>query len=74
MLFILVIGLHAYAIFAPANSLMNWYTSDDGFYYFKTAQNISEGFGITFDRIAPTNGFHPLWMLLLVSHFQSGAL
>lgn len=70
---ILLVGLvlvtHAYAVFAPANSLMNWFSSDDAFYYFKTAQNISEGYGVTFDRIGRTNGFHPLWMLVCIPIF-----
>jgi hypothetical protein len=43
--------------------------SDDAFYYFKIAQNINGGAGCTFDGIAPTNGFHPLWMLFLTAVF-----
>ncbi|MBN1401901.1 MAG: hypothetical protein JXA74_13755 [Anaerolineae bacterium] len=38
---------------------------DDAYYYFKIAQNVSLGHGITFDGLAPTNGFHPLWMTLI---------
>jgi hypothetical protein len=56
-------------MFAPANNLMNWYSTDDAFYYFKTAQNISEGYGITFDRIGTASGFHPLWMVVCVPVF-----
>ena len=40
-------------------------TVDDSFYYFKTALNISEGHGASFDKLNITNGFHPLWMLIL---------
>jgi hypothetical protein len=69
LLVLLVLVSHAYAAFAPANSLMNWFTTDDAFYYYKTAQNIAEGHGATFDGIAPTNGFHPLWMLVCVPIF-----
>jgi hypothetical protein len=65
----IVIAFHLYAAFAPANSLMNWFTTDDAFYYFKTAQNITEGKGVTFDGIAPSNGFHPLWMLVCIPIF-----
>jgi hypothetical protein len=43
--------------------------SDDAFYYFKIASNIVSGNGSTFDGIAPTNGFHPMWMLLMVAVF-----
>jgi hypothetical protein len=40
--------------------------TDDSYYYFNTARNIVLGFGITFDRINSTNGFHPLWLLCLL--------
>lgn len=70
-LLILLVNLipHIYISFAKPDTLLNWYLTDDAFYYFKTAQNISEGAGITFDGIAPTNGFHPLWMLVCVPVF-----
>jgi hypothetical protein len=42
---------------------------DDGFYYLTLARNIAAGFGATFDRIAPTNGFHPLWTMVLTPLF-----
>lgn len=69
VLILLVLLSHAYAAFSPANSLINWYTTDDAYYYFKVAQNISEGYGVTFDRIGRTNGFHPLWMLVCIPIF-----
>ena len=70
-LLILVINLlpHIYVSFSKPDTLLNWYLTDDAFYYFKTAQNIAEGAGITFDGIAPTNGFHPLWMIVCVPIF-----
>ncbi len=60
---------HLYIASRPANSLMNWYSSDDGFYYFKVAANINSGLGVTFDGINPTNGFQPLWMLVCLPVF-----
>jgi len=48
-------------------------TFDDAFYYFEIARNIGEGHGSTFDRINPTNGYHPLWMVLCVPLFATGA-
>jgi hypothetical protein len=45
--------------------------ADDAYYYFTIARNIASGFGPTFDRLAPTNGFHPLWLLLLVPIFKA---
>jgi len=40
--------------------------ADDAYYYFVIARNLAYGLGSTFDGIAPTNGYHPLWMALLV--------
>jgi len=39
---------------------------DDSFYYLKIAQNISHDLGSVFSPGEPTNGYHPLWMGLLV--------
>jgi hypothetical protein len=69
-LIIVVMGVHVYAAFsAPHNFSMRWFTRDDAYYYFKVAQNVIEGHGSTFDGINPTNGYHPLWMLLCVPIF-----
>lgn len=38
---------------------------DDAYFYFRIARNIVAGAGVTFDGIAPTNGFHPGWMAVL---------
>ena len=70
LIIILVVLLsHAYVALAPESRLPNWYQTDDAFYYFKVAQNITEGKGITFDGVNPTNGFHPLWMLICLPVF-----
>jgi hypothetical protein len=58
-----------FVILSKPDNLMNWFLTDDAFYYFKTAQNIAEGKGITFDGINPTNGFHPLWMIICIPIF-----
>lgn len=42
---------------------------DDAYYYFETARNIATGHGSTFNGLVHTNGYHPLWMLLLVPVF-----
>lgn len=39
---------------------------DDAFYYFKIAQNMVAGRGMTFDGTHPTTGFQPLYFLLLL--------
>ncbi|HOT28376.1 MAG TPA: hypothetical protein PLU72_09315 [Candidatus Ozemobacteraceae bacterium] len=38
---------------------------DDSFFYLKTAANIADGKGSTFDGINITNGYHPLYMAFL---------
>jgi hypothetical protein len=39
---------------------------DDAFYYLRIAQNLVGGRGMTFDGAAPTNGFQPLYLLMIV--------
>lgn len=57
------------ALSDPQNLSMKWFTRDDAYYYFKVAQNISEGHGSTFDGINRTNGYHPLWLWICVPIF-----
>jgi hypothetical protein len=42
---------------------------DDASYYMTIARNIASGTGVTFDGIHKTNGFHPLWLVMLVPLF-----
>jgi len=42
---------------------------DDFFYYMKVAENWVDGHGSTFNRLVPTNGYHPLWMLILAGAY-----
>lgn len=44
--------------------------ADDAFYYFRIAQNVAAGNGSTFDGLAPTNGYHPLWLGILVPIYE----
>lgn len=39
---------------------------DDAFYYLGVARSIAEGHGSTFAGSIATNGYHPLWLLILV--------
>ncbi len=50
------------------------FAEDDFYYYLKTAQNFAAGRGSTFDGSTQTNGYHPLYFLLLaaVSRFIRG--
>jgi hypothetical protein len=53
----------------PTDFVYSHLLQDDSFYYLQIAKNIATGHGSTFDRINPTNGYHPLWTLLLVPVF-----
>lgn len=67
---VVFLSAYVYAAFSDAYNLPNrWFIRDDAYYYFKVAQNISEGHGSTFDGIHPTNGYHPLWMLICIPIF-----
>jgi hypothetical protein len=60
---------HLYAAFSPPASLLNWYRTDDAYYYFIVARNVAAGHGFTFDLINRTNGFHPLWLFINIPIF-----
>lgn len=70
LLVIAVMSISLYAALSDAQNLsMRWFVRDDAYYYFKVAQNISEGKGSTFDGINLTNGYHPLWLWVCVPIF-----
>src|ERR1043165_6389471 len=70
LLVIIVMGISLYAALSDSQNLAwRWFTRDDAYYYYKVAQNISEGHGSTFDGIDRTNGYHPLWMLICIPSF-----
>lgn len=70
LLAVTIFGIHLYAATADAYTFPNfWFKRDDAYYYFKVAQNITEGFGSSFDRINLTNGYHPLWMIICIPIF-----
>jgi hypothetical protein len=71
ILILVVMSMSLYAALSDAQNLSwRWFTRDDAYYYFKVAQNISEGHGSTFDGINRTNGYHPLWMLVCIPIFS----
>src|SRR5688572_17505698 len=39
---------------------------DDAFYYFGIARHLALGHPPSIDGVNPTNGYHPLWLALLV--------
>src|SRR5512138_2657825 len=67
---VVLLGAYLYAALSDGYNLPNrLFIRDDAYYYYKVAQNISEGHGSTFDGIHPTNGYHPLWMLVCIPIF-----
>lgn len=55
-------------VMADQRALINFF-DDDAYYYFKIASNITETGRSTFDLTTKTNGYHPLWMLILLPIF-----
>ena len=50
--------------FYPRQSIYGGF-DDDFFYYAGVANHLAHGAGSTFDGIHRTNGYHPLWLLVL---------
>jgi hypothetical protein len=68
-LVVLVVLPHIVISLSNPNTVLDWYSSDDGFYYFQVARNLAAGHGFTFDGLNLTNGFHPLWLFLITPLF-----
>lgn len=57
----------------PIESLVEKNLPDDSFYYFVLARNLAESGQATVDGVSPTNGFHPLWLLVITPLFMGTA-
>lgn len=64
------VGVVSYHFLTAPISVGAARVTDDAFYYFKIAQNICSGNGVSFDGISSTNGFHPLWMVVLLPIYR----
>jgi hypothetical protein len=53
----------------PVPTLVARFNGDDAYYYLTIARHIAAGQGASFDGIAATNGFHPLYLMLIVPFF-----
>ena len=72
-IWLVVIGVAALAsrsiyILMDAETLVT-FLPDDPFYYFQLASNFISGKGSSIDGIHVTNGYHPLWMLVISPFF-----
>jgi len=72
VLFLLTV-MYLAARFRAGSAFLAFF-EDDFFYYLTVAKNIAAGRGSSFDGIHPTNGYHPLWLLLnvLFAHLFAG--
>ncbi|MGO9151973.1 hypothetical protein, partial [Mycobacterium sp.] len=59
------IGVLALAVL-PMRLALSHFVAEDMFYYLTVARNVTDGHIVSLDSRSPTNGFHPLWMLICV--------
>jgi 4-amino-4-deoxy-L-arabinose transferase-like glycosyltransferase len=72
-----VLAAQAFLLTRPFPFLITDLVPDDGFYYFEIARNIVQGQGSVFGGGEFTNGYHPLWMIVLLpifALFSSGSV
>lgn len=50
----------------PLDWLTTAFVIDDALYYPLVALNVAGGYGVTYDQLTFTNGFHPLWAAVLL--------
>lgn len=50
----------------PIEKLLQGLLVDDAFYYLQVARVFAQKGILSFDGVHETNGFHPLWMLILL--------
>lgn len=62
----LLLALYIYVLIAVTNNMF----ADDSYFYLQVAWNFAHGRGSTFNGIMPTNGYHPLWMLVCAAVFK----
>lgn len=66
----LLAGELAIALLSSMHFILSNFLPDDAFYYFKIALNIAASHGSSFDSVTVTNGYHPLWMLILAACYR----
>lgn len=66
---LVVVAACAWILSFPLRShqILLQFAQDDFYYYLKPAKNFVNGRGVTFDGTTRTNGFHPLYFLLLTA-------
>lgn len=64
LLVMIALLVRLWLVWQPLDRLIT-ILADDAFLYFQIARNVAGGAGPAFDASGPTNGFHPLWLLLI---------
>lgn len=54
----------------PIETLITKNVPDDAFYYFVIARNVTNLDSVSLDGVGITNGFHPLWLVLILPVFM----
>ena len=62
------ITLVSLIVFANDQAILSW-TDDDSYYYFETARNWVHTGVTSFDLVTKTNGYQPLWFLVITPFF-----
>jgi hypothetical protein len=63
-IFLFIIASLLISFATPLKFLLK-FSHDDTYFYLKIANNIAIGLGSTFDGINKTNGYHPLWLIIV---------
>ncbi len=69
MTLLLGLSIRLWIAWQPISTLLMKSLTDDAYYYFMIARNTVKLGSVSFDGINPTNGFHPLWWILLLPIF-----
>ena len=70
LMMVLSLALRFFLIFQDIGGLLRSLLVDDAYYYYVVVQNILQGHGVVFNVGIVTNGFHPLYALLLLPLFS----
>jgi hypothetical protein len=69
IIIILLLSLSLRLFISLYNNWIDFFFVDDAFYYFRIAKNFVSGLGLTYDGHQVTNGFQPLFLLVILPIF-----
>jgi hypothetical protein len=69
-LLIIAAILRFWVSWQPVEDLITKNIPDDSFYYFVIARNVTNLGSASLDGVGITNGFHPLWLVLILPFFM----